>query len=86
MKFKPVGNKILIEAITPEATTKGGIYIPEAHQDASSDYVVVKIGTGDFEVKVGDRVIINRFDGIQITISGKPFKLVEDRDILAIIE
>lgn len=86
MRFKPTGKKILVEAIAPETTTIGGIHVPEAHRDGSSDFVVVKLGTGDFEVKVGDRVIINRFNGTNVEVSGKPYKLVEYSDILAIIE
>lgn len=93
MKFRPVGDKVLVEPIK-DIGQRGALFIPEAHRDAPNEAVVVQLGTGattktgrtEFEVKIGDRVIIDRFQGQAVEISGKQYKIMERQDLLAIIE
>lgn len=84
----PVGPKILIEPIIGENKSINGIVIPEKHRDnAPSEGVVAALGTkGPFEVKVGDRVVINRFTGTEVKIAGKMFKMMNADELLAVIE
>lgn len=84
----PTGNRILIEPVIGENQSINGIVIPEAHRDNSpSEGVVAALGTkGPFEVKVGDRVLINRFTGTEVKIRGRMFKMMNADEILAVIE
>jgi chaperonin GroES len=88
MTFTPTGNRILVELVTGENKSINGIHIPDAHRDTStSEGVVAGLGTkGPFDVKVGDRVVINRYIGIDVKIAGKMFKMLEMSEILAVIE
>ena len=40
---------------------------------------------GVTEVKVGDKVIVNKFSGIEVLIEGDKFKVVEEHEILIIV-
>ena len=88
MKFKPTGNRILIEPLQGQNETVRGMHIPSAYRDTTpSEGVVVALGTkGPFAVKVGDRVVINRFTGTEVKIRDKMFKLMEESELLAIVE
>lgn len=88
MKFQPVGHRILIEPIIGENQSINSIVIPERHRDnAPSEGVVIALGTkGPFEVKVGDRVFINRFTGTEVQIGSKMFKMMDATELLAVIE
>jgi chaperonin GroES len=88
MKFKPTGNRILIEPIQGQNETVRGMHIPSAYRDTTpSEGVVVALGTtGPFEVKVGDRVVINRFNGTEVKVGGKIFKIMDVSELLAIVE
>lgn len=97
IRFRPVGDRILVEPIESKKETIGSIYIPESvrTQDASAEGVVVKLGTGkvhengkrtQFEVKEGDRVFFSRFNGTEVKVGNKMFKLLEPNEILAVIE
>lgn len=93
MKVIPNGDRVLVEPIK-DIGMRGGLVIPEAHRDASNEAIVVQLGTGaatktgrtEFEVKIGDRVIIDRFHGQPVEIAGKQYKIMERQDLLAIIE
>ncbi len=93
MKLIPMGDKVLVEPIK-DIGQRGALFIPEAHRDASNEAIVVQLGTGaatktgrtEFEVKIGDRVIIDRFQGQSVQIAGKPYKIMQRQDLLAIID
>lgn len=95
MKFLPLFDKVLVEPIIEKETRVAGIVIPDACTDSPSEGVVVKLGTGktlengqrtQFEVKIGDRVLFNRFGGQDVKIDGRLFKLFDSHEILAVIE
>ena len=48
------------------------------------------MGTGDkktpMEVKVGDKVITNKFAGTEVKLEGENFVIVKQSDILAVVE
>lgn len=95
IKLKPHGNKVLVEPLHFHGNL-GSIIVPEAHQDkGSSEAIVVALGTGrtkkngqrtEFEVKIGDRIVLNRFTGTEIEIGRKRFKMLDPSEILATIE
>lgn len=84
----PTKGRVLVEPIKPDGESVAGIIIPEAHRDTkSSEAVVVRLGVGcKAEVKIGDRILMNRFSGEDIIISNRPYKMLATEDILATIE
>lgn len=88
ISFKPTKNRVLVEPLIGQNSSIGGIFIPEAHRDTMpSEAVVVALGnTITSEVKIGDRVVINRFGGTDVKIENKMFKLLDPTELLAIIE
>ena len=95
LKLKPVGDRILVEAVEEKETKKGGIIIPDSAKEKPMESVVVALGTGKtddngkkvpFEVKKGDRVLVSKYGGTEIKLDGKEYKLLNSDDILAIVE
>lgn len=88
-KLIPTGERILVEPIRDDTSTVRGIFIPEAHRESqpSIDCIVVAKGSRvKLDVKIGDRVIVNRFSGLDVKMADKTFKLMSPIDVLAIIE
>jgi chaperonin GroES len=94
IKFKPLGNKILVEP-NPQTDKIGRIFLPENAQEKSLEGVVVKLGTGKrskageifgFEVKPGDKILYGKFAGTELEIGGRKFNLIHADDVLAILE
>lgn len=94
LKFKPTGNRVLVEPIANSNTARGGILLPEMSREAPCEGTVVALGPGklknglpfEFEAKVGDRVVFNRFEGDDIVIEGKAYKLFDAKELLATVE
>jgi chaperonin GroES len=95
MNVKPLGDRVLVQAIEPEEVKKGGIIIPDTAKEKPQEGKVVAIGTGKrdengklipFEVKKGDRVLISKYGGTEIKVDGKDYLIMREDDILGIIE
>lgn len=88
-KLIPTGERILVEPIRDDTSTVRGLFIPEAHRESqpSIDCLVMAKGSRvKLDVNIGDRVVVNRFCGIDVKMADKTFKLVSPNDLLAIIE
>ncbi len=95
LNVKPLGDRILVEAIEEKEVKKGGIIIPDSAKEKPQESVVVALGTGKtddngkkvpFEVKKGDRIIASQYGGTPIKLDGKEYKILGSDDILAVLE
>lgn len=92
-KIRPLGNRVLVKKIEEQEQIKGGIIIPDAAKEASQQAEVIAVGSGmnedgkviEFEVKVGDRVLINKYGGTEFKQGDETFVIFRQSDILAII-
>ena len=94
IKIKPLGDRVLIEAVETMEEKVDGIFIPDSAKEKPQEARVVALGTGkvdeegkkiEFEVKVGDIVLTSKYGGTEVKVDGKEYKLVSASDILAIV-
>ena len=94
MNVKPLGLNVLIEPIEAKSKTNSGLFIPEQAQEKPHEGIVRVLGTGgkdakgnqiEFEVKVGDRVLLAKYGTIELTLDNKIYKLANIEDILAVL-
>jgi chaperonin GroES len=94
VKVKPLGDRVLLEALEVAEQVKGGIVIPDSAKEKPQEYKVVALGTGKtddkgkkvpFDVKIGDLVLTNKYGGTEVKVDDKEYKLVSADDILAVL-
>lgn len=95
MKLKPLGNKIILEAVSKEEKTKSGIIIPDTvDKDKPEQGKVLAVGPGKLDdagkripvdIKVGDTVLFSKYSPTEIKIDGKEYLVVSDEDVMAIV-
>ena len=94
LNIKPLGDRILVEAVEEKETKKGGIIIPDSAKEKPTESIVVALGTGKtddngkkvpFEVKKGDRILCSKYGGTEIKIDGKEYKIFNSDDLIAIL-
>lgn len=94
MKIQPIGDRILVKRVE-SVTKKGGIIIPDTAKEKPMEAEVIEVGTGKlmkdgkrqpFDVKKGDRVIIEKYSGTEVTIDDAEYLLLREDSILAIIK
>jgi chaperonin GroES len=78
-----------------ETTTVSGIIIPDsAQKDESTVGLIMAVGEGNISpkgdkekmvVKVGDKVMYKKWGGNEVKVGDEEWKIVEQKDILAIL-
>ncbi|HLC89924.1 MAG TPA: co-chaperone GroES [Patescibacteria group bacterium] len=91
MKLRPLGNRIVVEPLSEEETTKSGIILPDTvDKEKKAEGKVTAIGSGEkitkLGLKVGDKVIFGKYAGEEVKVDEKEYKILSDEDVLAVIE
>jgi len=94
VNIKPLGDRVLVQAIEESEVKKGGIIIPDTAKEKPQEGKVVALGTGkrdeegkliEFTVKKGDKVLISKYGGTEVKIDGESYLIMREDDILGII-
>jgi chaperonin GroES len=95
MKFKPLGDRILVQRTEAEEEVRGGIVIPDTAKEKPQEGVVVAVGDGrvldsgdrvEMAVKTGDRVLFGKYGGTETTIDDVEYLILREDDVLGILQ
>ncbi len=95
MKVRPLGDRVLVKRLEEEEKTKGGIIIPDTAKEKPQQGKIVAVGNGrttedgkviPMNVKVGDKVLFQKYSGSDIKIEGEEYLIMREEEILGIIE
>ncbi|MCI8627290.1 MAG: co-chaperone GroES [Lachnospiraceae bacterium] len=94
MKLVPLGDRVVLQQIAAEETTKSGIVLPGQAQEKPQQAEVVAVGPGGvidgkeitMQVKVGDKVIYSKYSGTDVKLEKEEYIIVKQSDILAVVE
>ena len=88
--IKPLADRVLIKMVESEETTKSGIILSSGSKEKPQIAEVVAVGPGTeevkMEIKLGDKVIINKYSGTEVKYEGTEYTIVKQEDILAVVE
>ncbi len=93
--LKPLGSRVILQRLEEEENLKGGIILPDTAKKKQETAQVVAIGKGKalkdgsyapIPVKVGDKVLIDKYSGQEVTLDDEEYVIVKSDDIIAIIE
>lgn len=94
MKLQPLSDKVIVEVLSSEEKTSGGLYLPDAAKEKPQEAKVVAIGRGKTlpsgktvspSVKPGDKVIFAKYSGSEIKVDDKEYLIIDQDDLLAVI-
>jgi chaperonin GroES len=95
MKLRPLQDRMLVQRVEEEKTTKGGIIIPDSAKEKPAEGKVVAVGNGKLgddgkrvalELKRGDRVLFGKYSGTEVKVDGEEYLIMREDDILGVIE
>jgi chaperonin GroES len=93
--IKPLGDRVVLEAIESEEKTASGIVLPETAKEKPQEGRIIAVGSGriddngsriELEVKEGDRVIFSKYSGTEVKYQEKEYLVLRESDILAVVE
>ena len=89
MKLKPMADNVLLKAHEPEATTVSGIVLATTNKEKPAIFEIVSVGPGTKDVtmtvEVGQKVVVGKFVGTDVTIDKEEYKFVKQDEILAVV-
>ena len=89
MKLKPMADNILLKQHEAAETTVGGIILATSNKEKPAIYEVVAVGPGTKDVQMtvapGDKVVVSKFVGTDITLDKVDYKFVKQDDVLAVV-
>ncbi len=94
MNLKPLQDRILVQRVEEEKTTKGGIIIPDTAKEKPAEGKVIAVGNGKLaddgkrialEVKEGDRILFGKYAGTEVKIEGEEYLIMREDDVLGVI-
>ena len=85
MKLKPMADNILLKQHEAAETTVSGIILATANKERPAIYEVVAVGPDCHDVACGDKVVVSKFVGTDVTLDKVDYKFVKQEDLLAIV-
>ena len=95
LNIRPLGDRVLVQAIEEKEQIRGGIVIPDAAKEKPQQSKVVAVGPGKVDdngkripitdVKVGDIVLTSKYGGTDVKYEEEEYKILNVGDILAVI-
>ncbi|MCE2481492.1 MAG: co-chaperone GroES [Alphaproteobacteria bacterium] len=94
MKLKPLRDRVLLRRSQEEERTAGGIIIPDTAKEKPMEAEVLAVGPGarddkgkvtPLDVEPGDRVLIGKWSGTEVTIDGEELLIVGESDIMGVL-
>ena len=94
MRFRPLGDRVVVRRVKEDTKTAGGIIIPDTAQEKPQEGEIIAVGPGALddsgkrvapEVKAGDRVLFGKWSGTEVKLDGDDLLIMKESDIMGII-
>jgi chaperonin GroES len=95
MKFRPLGDRVVVRRVKEDQKTAGGILIPETAREKPQEGEIIAVGPGALddngkrvipEVKTGDFILFGKWSGSEVKIDGEELLIMKESDIVGVIE
>jgi chaperonin GroES len=95
MKFRPLGDRVLVRRVEEEQKTKGGIIIPDTVKEKPQEGEVIAVGPGardengklvPLDVKAKDVILFGKWSGTEVKIDGEDLLIMKESDVLGVVE
>ena len=92
MNLKPLGDRLIVQAVDEDETTASGIVLPDTAKEKPQKGKVIAVGDGainedgsrrPLDVSEGDDVLYSKYGGTEITVEGDELLVLRESDVLA---
>ena len=95
MNVRPLHDRIIVQRLEEGEQKVGGIIIPDTAKEKPQQAQVMAVGSGrilengtrvPLAVKAGDKVLLGKWSGTDVTIDGKEYLILKEDEILGILD
>ena len=92
---RPLRDRVLVRRLEEREEKLGGIIIPDTAKEKPQQAQVVAVGSGrilengtavPLTVKAGDKVLVGKWSGTDVTIDGTEYLILKEDEILGILQ
>jgi chaperonin GroES len=92
VNLKPLGDRLIVQAVEEEETTASGIVLPDTAKEKPQKGKVLAAGPGKLDdegqripldVAEGDEVVYSKYGGTEIVVDGEDLLVLRESDVLA---
>ena len=92
--IKPLGDRVLIQALDAREKSKSGIIIPDTAKEKPQEGRVIAVGPGrvseegkriEPEIRKGDTILYGKYSGTEVKIEDEEYLILRETDILAVL-
>ena len=93
MNLKPLGDRLIVQAIEEEETTASGIVLPDTAKEKPQRGKVLAVGDGKWDedgekripldVGEGDEILYSKYGGTEVQVEGDDLLVLRESDVLA---
>ena len=85
VKFKPLKDRVFVSYTEELEKTAGGLYIPDSAKEKPQSGKVEAVGDDVKSLKVGDKILFDRYSGSKINIDNIEYLIIKEEDVLGIL-
>jgi chaperonin GroES len=94
VKLKPLGDRVIVKALSAETVTKSGIVLPDTAKEKPQEGEVLAVGPGKVldngkrvksEIEVGQHVLFAKYAGTEVKQDGQQYLILRESDIMGIV-
>ena len=91
---RPLRDRVLVKRVEEQEQKIGGIIVPDTAKEKPQQAEVVAVGSGrilengqrePLAVKAGDKVLVGKWSGTDVTIDGTEYLIIKEDEILGIL-
>ncbi|HUI44496.1 MAG TPA: co-chaperone GroES [Nitrospirota bacterium] len=86
IKFKPLKERVFVSYTEELEKTAGGLYIPDTAKEKPQSGKVEAIGEGVKSLKVGDKILFDKYSGSKIRLDDVDYLIVKEEDVLGVLK
>ena len=95
MTIQPLYDHIVVKRLEDKQQMHGGLHIPDSAQEKPQEAEVTAVGKGKrlengtiipLDVKVGDRVLLGKYAGSEITLDGQELVIIREDEVLGVVQ
>ncbi len=95
MTVKPLYDRLVAKRIEEGEQVQGGIIIPDSAKEKPQEAEILAAGNGKrledgtivpLDVKAGDKVLIGKYAGTEITVDGDELLILREDEVLGVLE
>jgi chaperonin GroES len=92
MDLKPLGDRLIVQALEEEDVTESGIVLPDTAKEKPQRGRVLAVGPGPrnedgeyvaMELSEGDEIIFSKYGGTDIKLGAEEYLILRESDVLA---